>query len=307
MVDQTANDTSPTNQRIKLREEAGESQSPIPCWMDDAVPKAQWRTTMQSYNAIDLEVSEEKQIGPQTSDSNNPNIGLGVQCAETFAERAKRAEQIRQDRCGNIPTDVPSGFAKTEAGYCPTESWADVPAPEDDYESRREKLFLGGWECQEVFTSLYNGKFTGYSQIQAESYLAAMFSFTFGKNSDIVAYEMENLPFDTEYSVNPRHRAYIFEVVDDVPSIYCEGIDLTTKTEVAQAVCIDEEVTVSDLDSRVEVGKRQISNILNVLLAEGWVVRETSCRVNEPDIWKDNGITHNYLNGLLDAKKRLEE
>mgnify|MGYP000474574463 CR=1 FL=1 len=254
------------------------------------------------YNAINIGFPEQYSI--QTSTSDSPIIEFGAKCAESYAERAER---IRQDRCGNVPTDVPDGFAKTEAGYDPKESWGEVPSPEDDYDSRRDKLFNGGWECEEVFNSLYNGDFGSYSQIQAESYLAALFSFTFGKNPDIVAYEMERLPFNTEYSVNPRHRAYIFRVVDDIPSIYCEGVDLITKADVAQAVCIDEEVTVSDLDSRVDVGKRHISNVLHVLHTEGWIARETSNRVNKPDVWQDKGITHSYLDGLLDAKERLEE
>lgn len=253
------------------------------------------------YNAINIGFSEQNSLQTPTSDS--PIIEFGVKCAESYAERA---DKIRQDRCGNVPSDIPDGLAKTEAGYHPKESWGEVPSPEDDYGSRRDKLFTGGWECQEVFTSLYNEDFGSYSQFQAESYLAALFSFTFGKNPNIVAYEMEGLPFDTEYNVNPKHRAYVFKVVDDVPSIYCEGVDLITKADVAQAVCIGREMTVSDLNSRVEVGKRHISNVLHVLLAEGLVLRETSNRMNKPDVWKDNGITHSYLNGLHDAKERLE-
>lgn len=255
-----------------------------------------------AYNAINIGLSELSSL--QSTNSDSPIIGFGVKCAETYAERA---EQIRQDRCGNAPADVIGGTAKAETDYHPSESWDDVPSTHHKYAGRRNKMFSGGWENQDVFTSLYNGEFGSYNHLQAESYLAAMFSFSFGKNHDIVAYEMEQLPFDTEYKINPRHRTYVFEVVKDVPSIYCEGIDLTTKHDVAQAILLLTEVTVSDLDSRLDVGRRHVSNVLSVLHTEGWVKRESSSRVNEPDIWKDNGLTIEHIDMLLESKERLEE
>jgi CRISPR/Cas system-associated exonuclease Cas4 (RecB family) len=257
------------------------------------------------YNAINIGFSESNRL--QSTVSDTPIIGFGVKYAKTHAERIKRAEQIHKDRCGDAPADVIRETAKTEAGYYPSESWDEVPSIRDNYDARRDKLFSGGWENQDVFISLYNGDFGNYNQFQAESYLAAMFSFAFGKNHDIVAYEMEQLSFDTEYELNPRHRAYLFDVVEDIPSIYCEGIDLITKHDVAQKILLLTEVTVSDLDSWLDVGRRHISNVLSVLHAEGWVKRETSSRVNEPDIWKDDGLTIDYLDMLSEAKKRLEE
>jgi len=257
------------------------------------------------YNAINIGLSESN--SPQSTSSDTPIIGFGVKYAKTHAERVKRAEQIHKDRCGDVPADVIGGTTKAQGDFDPSESWDEVPSVRDGYDDRRDKLFSGGWANQDVFISLYNGAFGNYNRLQAESYLAAMFSFTFGKNHDIVAYEMEELPFDTEYEVNPRHRAYLFDVVEDIPSIYCEGIDLITKHDVAQKILLLTEVTVSNLDSRLDVGRRHISNVLSVLHAEGWMKRETSSRVNEPDIWKDNGLTLDYLDMLSEAKERLEE
>ncbi|WP_336024523.1 hypothetical protein [Halobellus salinisoli] len=257
------------------------------------------------YNAINIGLSESNSI--QIDNSDSPIIGYGVEYAKTYAERVKRAEQIHKDRCDDVPADVIGGTAKAQEDYHPSESWNEVPSVRDGYDDRRDKLFSGGWANQDVFTSLYNGEFGNYNQLQAESYLAAMFSFTFGKNHDIVAYEMEQLCFDTEWEINPRHRVYVLDVVEDIPSIYCEGIDLTTKFNVAQEILLFTNVTVSDLDSRLDVGRRHISNVLPVLHAEGWVKRETSSRVNEPDIWKDNGLTTDYLDMLLEAKEKLEE
>lgn len=236
-----------------------------------------------------------------TQISNNTPITAIDEYFEQFAERAERAAEIQRERCGDVPDIVEPG-----EGFHPVEVWDEVPHVRDNYFERREKLVSGGWENQDHVNRLLSEDFRDYSKIQAESYLAAQFAFTFGKNKQIVAYEMVNLPdFQTEFEQNPEHRAYIFEVVEDVPFVYCEGVDLATKTSVAQGIVIHQEATVPQLSEYAEVSERHIRNVLPVLVAEGLVHREK--RKSGCDLWIDRGITNSYLDNLIEEKRQLEE
>ena len=258
---------------------------------------------MQAYSAIDLELSQTSDPSLNSSKNNTPISGI-YDVFETYAERADR---IQQERCSDVPTDVVEPTEKTGEGFHPVEVWDEVPHVNDDYFQRSDKLTSGGWGNQELVNQLLAGNFGQFNQLQAESYLAAQFAFTFGKNKEIVAYEMERLDFDfpTEYEVNPKHRAYIFSVVEDVPFVYCEGVDLNTKSSVAQGVLLHQEATVPQLSEYAEVSERHIRNVLPVLVAEGLVHQKK--QKNGYDLWIDRGITNSYLNDLMDDKEGLEE
>jgi len=256
---------------------------------------------LNAYKAISKSVSlSEGSIGLEVT--NNRAISR-------FAELSKKADRLKQDRCRSEPSpDIAGRTKQTDTETHPAVIFEEeVPAIRDTYFERRERLFSGGWENQEQFLRLYNENFGNYSQVAAESYLAAQFAFTFGKSKDIVAWEMEDLGFPTVYAKNPQHRAYIFQVVEEVPYIYCEEVDLATKYNVANELFIHPKITTSELSSRIDVSRSHVSRILNVLEAEGIAERVERERQNKADWWMGDGVTKNYLNGLIEAKKRLEE
>ena len=258
-------------------------------------------TTLKVYNPISKSVSlSEGNIGLEAT--NNRAISR-------FAELSKEANQLKQDRCGSESSpEVAGRTMQTDAGTHPAVIFEEeVPAIRDTYFERRKRLFSGGWENQDQFLRLYNGNFGNYSQVAAESYLAAQFGFTFGKSKDIVAWEMENLEFQTVYAENPQHRAYIFQVAEKIPYIYCEEVDLATKYNVANELQLQKRITVSELSSRIEVSRSHISRVLNILETEGVAERVERERQNKPDWWMGDGVTNDYLTGLIEAKKRLEE
>lgn len=255
---------------------------------------------MNSYSPIDKSLS----VSRENSDQASANSPIGFELDEKFLEYADRAEQIQQDRCGNAE---PQECITTPDGFHPVDVWDDVPHVTDTYFDRQNKLVSGGWRNQERVQRLLAGDFGEFSQVQAESYLAAQFAFTFGKCKEIVIYKMEELDFETQCEKNPEHQAYILDVVNDVPWVYSEGVDLRTKLNVAQGITLNTEATVSELSDWTTVGERQIRNVLPVLVAEGVVRRKRRTGTNVPDLWIDNGITHSYLDDLLNEKKRLEE
>ncbi|WP_147302025.1 hypothetical protein [Haloferax sp. Atlit-4N] len=257
--------------------------------------------TVSNYSGIDLELSLKSNVSANPSKNNTPISGI----SEVFETYAERADRIQQERCSDVPRDVIGPTEKTDEGFHPVNVWDEVPYVEDNYFDRRKKLTSGGWGNQEVVNQILAENFGRYNQIQAESYLAAQFAFTFGKNKEIVAYEMESLDFQTEYEVNPKHRAYVFSVVEDVPFVYCEGVDLATKSSVARGVLLHQEATVSQLSEYAEVSERHIRNVLPVLEAEGLVHREK--RKSAYDLWIDRGITNSYLDDLVEDKEGLEE
>ena len=256
---------------------------------------------MQAYSAIDLELSQTSDVSLNSSKNNTPISGIN----DVFESYAEKADRIQQERCSDVPCDVIGPTEKTDEGFHPVDVWVEVPHIEDNYFERSDKLTSGGWNNQEFVNRLLAGNFGQFNQIQAESYLAAQFAFTFGKNKKIVAYEMESLDFPTEYEVNPKHRAYVFSVIEDVPFVYCEGVDLATKTSVAHRVLFHQEATVPQLSEHAEVSERHIRNVLSVLVAEGLVQQEK--HKSGYDLWIDRGITNSYLDNLMENKERLEE
>lgn len=255
---------------------------------------------MNFYSPIDKFLS----VSRENSDQASANSPIGFELDEKFSEYAERAEQIQQDRCG--PAE-PQECIATPDGFDPVDVWNEVPHVTDSYLERKNRLLSGGWRNQERVLQLLAEDFGEFSQVQAESYLAAQFAFTFGKCKEIVQYEMESLDFETQYETNPEHQAYIFEVVKDVPWVYCEKVDLSTKLDVAEVIAIHTESTVSEIGRWTKVGERQVRNVLPVLVAEGVVRRERRVGSNDPDLWIDNGISRSYLADLLKEKKRLEE
>ncbi|MFA9516572.1 helix-turn-helix domain-containing protein [Halopenitus sp. H-Gu1] len=257
--------------------------------------------TNEDYHAITKSVSAiEGNIGLEAT--NNRAISR-------FLEISKEADRLHQERCSNEPSpDIAEKTEKIDAGIHPCEIFEEeVPHFRDNYFLRRKRLFSGGWENQEHFLRLYNENFRNHNQVAAESYLAAQFAFTFGKNTEIVAWEMEKLGFQTVFEENPKHRAYIFRVIEDVPYIYCEEIDLVTKYRVANGLLTQKKVTASELSSRLELSRSHVNKVLRVLETEGVAERVERERQNKSNWWKDNGVTKDYLNGLIESKKRLEE
>lgn len=255
-----------------------------------------------THNAI--KSSEAKTNGQFTSDSNIPIIRNGGESVDVYQERA---EQIRRE--SGEPPAVIGGFEKTEQNFHPLEVWGEVPHVNDSYKDRKDKRFEGGWNDQEQFLSLYHGNFGNYNQREAESILAIKFAFAYGKHPEIIAYEMENLPFSfpTVYSHDPWHRRSVLDFAQKAEIIYCDGVNLEAKCFIAEAVQDRGVTTVPELAQEVKWGKDQIRRTLWVLEVEGWVNRKRNDRRCKADTWSDRGITNEYVAELMSEKIRLEE
>lgn len=256
-----------------------------------------------AYNAINIGLSESN--SPQTTNNTSIVAGIDEGIEQSYAERA---EHIRREE--GLPPKVIGPKEKTKEGFYPPNEWDSVPSVKDTYSERKKKLFEGGWNDQDQFLKLYHGKFseTPYDKREGESLLARRFSFAFGKNVDFVAFHMENLRFPTDYEIDPWHRRSVLDfAIEEVDSIYCEGIDLDTKFVVALHMSDWQEATVPLLSEELNFGVDQLRNTLNVLEAEGLVEKVQRENRREADVWIDRGITEDYLSRLLEHKKRLEE
>lgn len=253
-----------------------------------------------TYNAINVGLSAPDSLRIPTSDISIDGIGQFE--GNSYAERA---EELRRDS-GNPPAVI-GGFEKTEENFHPLEVWDEVPHVDDSYKDRQKKRHEGGWKDEELFLNLYHRKFGRFNQREAESILAIKFAFAYGKHPEIIAYEMENLPFPTVYFQDPWQRRSVLDFAQKAESIYCDGVGLVTKMAVAQAVQERGITTVPHLAEDLDWGEDQIRRSLSVLDVEGWIDRERSDRRSEPDTWSDRGITEDYLDSILEDKRRLEQ
>jgi len=217
-------------------------------------------------------------------------------------------------------TDTIGPNELTESGYHPVKSWDSVPHTKHSYFDRKDRIFNQKWYGKEQFMQLYNGEYTSLNLSGSdpvgvgESILAAQLGFWFARNRKIVAYEMENLPHETKYSQNPYHRKSVLDFAESVDWVYCEGVELACKYDIAGILELysDRTRTVNDIQrisQNPQTGepwsRKHILNALDIMECEGVVEKNT---INHGKHEYTNvGIDESYLNGIMVEKKKLNE
>lgn len=217
---------------------------------------------------------------------------------EVLRERFENRKQLEQQRIPETPEYDSDDYLLPEDFNATIEFKANVPRISHEFRHRAHRMLYQDWEGKDRFDAMYHGEYdeTPYSKSVGESVLGWHIGFFFAHNRDIIAWFMEELPYDSKYSRSPAQRKDVLEFATTQQEwCYCEELSFEAKLEVAKVLELLKvpstaneiaEYTIFE-KGRKPYSKEQVLNALNVMEIEGVVTRE---RDGNRIVWYDSGL-----------------